>query len=602
MNIVNASTIITALGGNLSSGMCCCPAHDDKNPSLHVADGNHAIVFKCFSGCSQAAVIDALRAKGISLNGIGTTKIIMTPQTPDSDRHEYDRFMKAIAILRAAARAKAEKPSEYLNGRGIRLMPACAKLLPASESERLTGRRFPAMVLPVVNDKGITGAHVVWLTQNCREKLNCETPKKSYGPIKGGYVPLGPIDSTKPVIVAEGVETALSAMQITGLPGIAAIGTSGIKAIMPPACSEIIIAADNDEPGKEAATALAVRLAASGYAVRIAIPEGPDKYDWNDALRSGTDLADLRNAILQSERVEPPREVLGLSVEDFMALEFPDREYLLRPWLSSGGLVMIHAQRGTVKTFFALSVAYAVATGQAFLDWECERKGRVLYIDGELPGKLLQTRLALLGQHAEDMFVLSREQFYLRHQLMPDLGTPGGREALDRIVERQNPDLIVLDSLSTLVRSGIENEADSWAPVQDWLMQHRWQGRTIILIHHEGRSNKPRGTSKREDVLDTMIGLKTYEPKPGEQPREDESAFELEFTKHREFYGTDAVPMVLHLSTTSGVVVWRHESAQDNRRERLGEMLRNGWKQRDIAKELGISEGRVTQLKKEIGA
>jgi hypothetical protein len=156
--------------------------------------------------------------------------------------------------------------------------------------------------------------------------------------------------------------------------------------------------------------ALAQRLAASGHTVRVAIPDGPDKYDWNDALRSGTNLAALRNAILQSERVEPPREVLGLSVEDFMALDFPDRAYLLRPWLPSGGLVMIHAQRGTVKTFFALSAAYAVATGQAFLDWECERKGRVLYIDGELPGKLLQTRLALLGDHADDMFVLSREQ------------------------------------------------------------------------------------------------------------------------------------------------------------------------------------------------
>ena len=56
---------------------------------------------------------------------------------------------------------------------------------------------------------------------------------------------------------------------------------------------------------------------------------------------------------------------------------------------------------------------------------------------------------------------------------------------------------MILDSLSTLVRSGVENEAESWAPIQDWLLTHRWQGRTIILVHHEGKGGKPRGSSKR---------------------------------------------------------------------------------------------------------
>jgi putative DNA primase/helicase len=598
MNQINAASVIEALGGNPSTGMCRCPAHDDNSPSLKITDGDKAVLLKCFAGCSHDAVIGALRARGIwprrTGPKIGTTRA----NSSDPDGDEHTRFMKAMAILRAAMKSNAGRPSEYLMGRGIKIIPPCAKLLPARESERLIGRRYPAMVLSVVNEKGLTGAHVTSLAADGKKKLNCEAPKKAYGLIKGGYVPLGLIDAGKPLIIAEGVENALSAMQIAGLPGIATVGVSGMKSVAPPACSEIIIAADNDKPGKDAANALALRLAISGRKVRIAVPEGPDGYDWNDALRSGDDQAELRKAILESELVEPPREVLGLSVEDFMNLEFLDRDYLLRPWLPSGGLVMVHAQRGTVKTFFALSAAYAVATGKRFLTWKCERQKRVLYIDGELPGKLLQTRLGLLGEHAGDMFVLSREQFHLKQQLMPDLGTEGGRMALDRIIERQDPGLIILDSLSTLVRSGVENEADSWAPVQDWLMQHRWRGRTIVLIHHEGRSNKPRGTSKREDVLDTMIGLKKYEPKPGELPRDDESTFELEFTKHREFYGADAAPMVLHLSTASGVVEWRSESAQCNRLERIAELLREGWKQRDIAKELGISEGRVAQLKK----
>jgi putative DNA primase/helicase len=46
--------------------MASCPAHDDRNPSLHVTttkDG--ATLVHCFAGCTQDAVIDALRNRGL---------------------------------------------------------------------------------------------------------------------------------------------------------------------------------------------------------------------------------------------------------------------------------------------------------------------------------------------------------------------------------------------------------------------------------------------------------------------------------------------------------------------------------------------------------
>ena len=43
----------------------CCPAHDDKYPSLSLTDVGDKVLFHCFAGCSQAAVIDALRARGL---------------------------------------------------------------------------------------------------------------------------------------------------------------------------------------------------------------------------------------------------------------------------------------------------------------------------------------------------------------------------------------------------------------------------------------------------------------------------------------------------------------------------------------------------------
>ena len=44
--------------------------------------------------------------------------------------------------------------------------------------------------------------------------------------------------------------------------------------------------------------------------------------------------------------------------------------------------------------------------------------------------------------------------------------------------------------------------------MQAWLLRLRRQGVAVLLVHHAGRSGNPRGTSKREDVLDTVIQLK----------------------------------------------------------------------------------------------
>ncbi len=127
---------------------------------------------------------------------------------------------------------------------------------------------------------------------------------------------------------------------------------------------------------------------------------------------------------------------------------------------------------------------------------------------------------------------------------MPDLGDYEGRLELDRIIDQCGPDVIILDTISTLVRSGVENDAESWAPIQAWLLSHRWRGRTIIVMHHSGKSGQQRGTSKREDVMDTIIKLK----KEPEACTETESVFDLTFEKSRDFYGKDAEQLRLRFN------------------------------------------------------
>ena len=152
--------------------------------------------------------------------------------------------------------------------------------------------------------------------------------------------------------------------------------------------------------------------------------------------------------------------------------------------------------------------------------------------------------------------MVSHSQFEMRSALILDLGTQDGRALLDQYIETCDIDLIILDSVSTLVRSGTDNDVESWRAIQEWSLKHRARGRAVIYLHHHGRSGNPRGTSAREIVLDTRIKL----VRDDTLSTENESALRLEFPKAREFYGNDAAPMIAFLSTLGGVVTWRRKS------------------------------------------
>ena len=73
-----------------------------------------------------------------------------------------------------------------------------------------------------------------------------------------------------------------------------------------------------------------------------------------------------------------------LTLEEVLNKEIAPRQNLLSPWLPCQGLCMIYSTRGLGKTWMALEIAYAVASGGSFLNWEAESPQGVLYIDGEM--------------------------------------------------------------------------------------------------------------------------------------------------------------------------------------------------------------------------
>jgi DNA primase len=62
----------------------CCPAHDDKNPSLSIAVKEDKVLFHCFSGCSGDDIVTSLNAMGVEYDAL----------FPESTEHHKSFFPK----------------------------------------------------------------------------------------------------------------------------------------------------------------------------------------------------------------------------------------------------------------------------------------------------------------------------------------------------------------------------------------------------------------------------------------------------------------------------------------------------------------------------
>jgi putative DNA primase/helicase len=287
-----------------------------------------------------------------------------------------------------------------------------------------------------------------------------------------------------------------------------------------------------------------------------------------------------------------------ICVNDFAKLELPPRTMVLDPILPTGGLGMVFAGRGIGKTHVALGIAWAVSTGGKFLRWHAPVPRDVLYVDGEMPQQALQDRLK--GIRATDNFRPDDGAFRLLCMDRQELGMsinladPKQQKIID--MQLENTSFMVLDNLSTLMNGGPENDAESWDAMQAWLLQLRRRGMTVLVVHHAGRNGNARGTSKREDVLDTIIQLKH----PTDYNSTDGARFEVHLTKARGVFGDGAEAFVARMETDEqGAVTWvcsDLEGGDEEEREAVLKLSEAGKSVREIGKELNMSKSSVGRL------
>jgi putative DNA primase/helicase len=170
----------------------------------------------------------------------------------------------------------------YLRSRGLHVSSPSAIRFHAGLTHP-SGGAWPAMVALVT--RGVDGApfaiHRTFLSRDGSSKAPIEPPKMMLGLCRGGVVRLA--EAGEVLLVGEGIETCLSARQVTGHPAWAALSTSGLRTLdLPRDARDVIVLADGDEPGEAAAQDCARRWKREGRRVRIARP--PQGMNFNDML------------------------------------------------------------------------------------------------------------------------------------------------------------------------------------------------------------------------------------------------------------------------------------------------------------------------------
>src|SRR4029079_11039729 len=147
----------------------------------------------------------------------------------------------------------------------------------------------------------------------------------------------------------------------------------------------------------------------------------------------------------------------------------------------------------------------------------------------------------------------------------------------------------------TLMRSGTENEGESWLPMASWALARRREGRAVLFVHHAGKNDSQRGSSRREDLLDVVIKLKH----PGDYTPDRGAQFAVIFEKARGLYGDDVHEIEATLTHgEGGAQAWTWREAEGATQDRVLDLVKLGMSDAEIAADLGVVRSTVYRARR----
>lgn len=521
---MDTETIAKALGnakkvnGNWLAS-CPVPGHGrgngDKNPSLSITENNGKYLFHCHGGCDQHSVFDAVRERNL---------------LPSIQRQEY-----SLALIKGELMTMPtlEQEWEYKDEQGETLF---VKRRFKTNTEK--GKTYSLHKVDAAgNRKGsMTGARIV--PYKLPELINAR-------------------EAGRAIYLVEGEKAADALISIGAIATTSHAGASHWPADITQyfTGAVVIVVPDCDAPGWKYAKRVVEALLPVAKAIRVLdfnLPElGDDAYEWVADGGDRSKLAELAKAlpvITSIDQVQTPAWIepssteipvepdnfdipdLGanepilvprqlLTIEPWDSIEDEPVEWLIQDVLPKKAFAALYGPPGSYKSFVALDIAEAVATGRAWMGREVQAVGAVLYICGEgfggIGARIKACKLHHATQAGAEIYVI-RAAINMRSSAEDfDLLVASIKDLMDRTGVQF--ELVQIDTLARAFGGGNENNSeDMGAFIHNAGRIQRMLNCAMMVLHHSGKDATKglRGHSSLLGAVDTQLELLKVDATP----------------------------------------------------------------------------------------
>jgi RecA-family ATPase len=198
-------------------------------------------------------------------------------------------------------------------------------------------------------------------------------------------------------------------------------------------------------------------------------------------------------------------------LQDFVAQECPEVEWLIEPMFPKGGIVFLHGPTSVGKSPFTWALATAVSEGTPFFGYPVKNTGPVLYIELDTPAHLVYPRIKLM----------KNPPFCMWLECIPKIidicGLTEDSKLAERLHELQAEISPVLVIINTLRKAHMEDDKDSSAPGLVYgAWRHYFPDATLVFVHHNKKTPNDKRAQVNEDQMfsgsqhwadDAQVGL-----------------------------------------------------------------------------------------------
>ncbi len=432
-----------------------CPAHEDRRESLSVGEGSDGrALLHCHAGDSIEDICSALGLTPADLfapkdNGHRKAEIVATYPYVD----EHGKLLYEV----------------------VRFDPKDFRQRAADGSWSVKGVRKVPYRLPAVLDEAAAGGEI-WVVEGEKDVAALERNEMVVATCNAG---------------GAGKWDPAFAEYLTG-------------------ASRVVVVADRDEPGRKHAAFVATTLKAE--VDEVVVVEPAVGKDAADHLAAGLGVDEFVVAQEAAEAVPEPPDApddgLPIPIDwgEFWGYEAVGEEWLAEPLVPRGRQVALFSVAKVGKSLVSLDIATALATGRPCLGQPAKDPIPVVYVDMEMSKDDLMERLGEMGY--DDESDLSRLHYYLLPDL-PPLDSEEGGQALARIAEKHQAELVVVDTMARAVE-GDEDHSDTYRSF------YRHSGRALkaigvalLRLDHAGKDamRGQRGSSAKNDDVDIVWRL-----------------------------------------------------------------------------------------------